>query len=140
MWTPPVWNRSDRRNVRRCSSGTSVPGPAPKHDTQYTQRETHRYTHSREAEHSACVGWFGVRGIRVLSCGVIHRLSGTTRELPRHSPREGSRVMAHTAATPFGDLLRRHRQANGLTQAELAERAGLSWRGINDLERGVQIG
>jgi transcriptional regulator with XRE-family HTH domain len=35
----------------------------------------------------------------------------------------------------FGDLLRRHRLAAGLTQEELAERAGLSRRGISDLER-----
>jgi transcriptional regulator with XRE-family HTH domain len=39
----------------------------------------------------------------------------------------------------FGDLLRRHRRAAGLTQAALAEQAGLSWRGINDLERGVRL-
>jgi predicted ATPase/class 3 adenylate cyclase len=42
------------------------------------------------------------------------------------------------ASSRFGDLLRRHRRAAGLTQAELAERAGLSWRGLNDLERGVR--
>jgi predicted ATPase/class 3 adenylate cyclase len=38
----------------------------------------------------------------------------------------------------FGDLLRRLRKAAGLTQEELAERAGLSRRGINDLERGAR--
>jgi transcriptional regulator with XRE-family HTH domain len=38
----------------------------------------------------------------------------------------------------FGDLLRQLRKAAGLTQAELAERAGLSVRGINDLERGAR--
>src|SRR5690348_8818505 len=32
----------------------------------------------------------------------------------------------------FGDLLRRHRLAAGLTQEELAERAGLSARAISD--------
>jgi transcriptional regulator with XRE-family HTH domain/tetratricopeptide (TPR) repeat protein len=37
----------------------------------------------------------------------------------------------------FGDLLRRQRLAAGLTQEDLAERAGLSRRGISDLERGV---
>ncbi len=42
------------------------------------------------------------------------------------------------ASTRFGERLRRARQAAGLTQAELAERAGLSRRGINDLERGVR--
>jgi DNA-binding XRE family transcriptional regulator len=37
---------------------------------------------------------------------------------------------------PFGLLLRRHRVAAGLSQKELAEKAGLSRRGISDLERG----
>ncbi len=38
----------------------------------------------------------------------------------------------------FGALLRRHRLACGLSQEELAERAGLSRRGISDLERGAR--
>src|SRR6266700_2990508 len=38
----------------------------------------------------------------------------------------------------FGDLLRQYRIDSGLTQQELAERAGLSVRGISDLERGVR--
>src|SRR6185437_2344409 len=38
----------------------------------------------------------------------------------------------------FATMLRRSRQAAGLTQEELAERAHLSARGINDLERGVR--
>jgi predicted ATPase len=38
----------------------------------------------------------------------------------------------------FGDMLRRHRHARRLTQAELAERASLSERGISDLERGLK--
>lgn len=38
----------------------------------------------------------------------------------------------------FGDLLRQYRRATGLTQEALAERAGLSVRGINDLERGAR--
>ncbi len=37
----------------------------------------------------------------------------------------------------FGTLLRRLRQGSGLTQDELARRAGLSARGLSDLERGV---
>jgi transcriptional regulator with XRE-family HTH domain/tetratricopeptide (TPR) repeat protein len=39
----------------------------------------------------------------------------------------------------FGALLRRWRTAAGLTQEELAERAGLSARGISDLERGIHL-
>jgi tetratricopeptide (TPR) repeat protein/transcriptional regulator with XRE-family HTH domain len=38
----------------------------------------------------------------------------------------------------FGQLLRRYRTAAGLTQEALAERAGVSVRGISDLERGVR--
>lgn len=37
----------------------------------------------------------------------------------------------------FGELLRRYRVAAGLTQEALAERAGVSTRGISDLERGA---
>src|SRR5436190_22451412 len=36
----------------------------------------------------------------------------------------------------FGDRLRDHRRAAGLTQEQLAERAGVSPRSISDLERG----
>jgi predicted ATPase/DNA-binding XRE family transcriptional regulator len=38
----------------------------------------------------------------------------------------------------FGDLLRRHRIEAGLSQEALAERAGLSLRGLSDLERGAR--
>lgn len=38
----------------------------------------------------------------------------------------------------FAELLRRHRAAAGLTQEDLAERAGLSVRGVSDLERGLR--
>ena len=38
----------------------------------------------------------------------------------------------------FGDLLRRLRAARGLSQEELAQRAGLSAHGISDLERGAR--
>jgi predicted ATPase/DNA-binding XRE family transcriptional regulator len=38
----------------------------------------------------------------------------------------------------FGDLLRRHRRAQALTQEALAERAGVSVRAVSDLERGAR--
>jgi transcriptional regulator with XRE-family HTH domain len=38
----------------------------------------------------------------------------------------------------FGDLLRQYRLASGLTQEALAEQAGLSVRGLSDLERGAR--
>ncbi len=43
-----------------------------------------------------------------------------------------------TDSVAFSDLLRRLRLRSGFTQADLAERAGLSERGISDLERGVR--
>jgi predicted ATPase/class 3 adenylate cyclase len=46
--------------------------------------------------------------------------------------------MTADPSTSFGDLLRRARQSAGLTQEELAERAGLSRRGIADLESGAR--
>jgi predicted ATPase/transcriptional regulator with XRE-family HTH domain len=46
--------------------------------------------------------------------------------------------MADEANATFGELLRQFRRAAGLTQEELAGRAGLSARGIADLERGVR--
>ena len=47
--------------------------------------------------------------------------------------------MATTNSATFGALLRRHRLAAGLSQEALAERAGLSARGVQDLERGVRL-
>ena len=46
--------------------------------------------------------------------------------------------MAVEGSETFGALLRRHRVCAGLTQAALAERAGLSLRGLSDLERGAR--
>jgi tetratricopeptide (TPR) repeat protein/transcriptional regulator with XRE-family HTH domain len=46
--------------------------------------------------------------------------------------------MAMRQSPPFGTLLRRYRVAAGLTQEALAARAGLSSRGISDLERGAR--
>lgn len=40
--------------------------------------------------------------------------------------------------SPFGNTLRRFREAAALSQEALAERAGLSTRGISDIERGVR--
>ena len=45
--------------------------------------------------------------------------------------------MSPPAAPRFGALLKAFRKAAGLTQEALAERAGLSTRGLQDLERGV---
>jgi transcriptional regulator with XRE-family HTH domain len=46
--------------------------------------------------------------------------------------------VAAKTPTKFGELLRRYRLAAGLTQEELAERAGVSARGVSDLERGAR--
>lgn len=48
----------------------------------------------------------------------------------------GRRDGAAATATRFGELLRGYRQRAGLSQQELAERAGLSVEGVGALERG----
>ena len=53
-------------------------------------------------------------------------------DVPGDAARQG------VATVSFGDILRQHRVAAGLTQEDLAEQAGLSLRGISDLERGVR--
>ena len=47
-----------------------------------------------------------------------------------------ARALGESAAT-FGELLRELRALAGLTQEELAERAGVSVRGLSDIERGL---
>src|SRR5690349_20374856 len=58
---------------------------------------------------------------------------------PNTAPRPDGRLsMAGETASPsFAVALRRHRLAAGLTQEALAERAGMSARGIQNLEGGV---
>src|SRR5215472_11533980 len=48
------------------------------------------------------------------------------------------RAMASAPSPTFGQLLKQHRLASGLTQEALAERAGVSARGISDIERGIR--
>src|SRR5262249_59177267 len=46
--------------------------------------------------------------------------------------------MSTVRTLTFADLLKRYRAATGLTQEELAAKAGLSPKGISDLERGAR--
>src|SRR5215471_9630892 len=48
-------------------------------------------------------------------------------------------TLVHTCTLGFPQLLRRERKQLGLTQAELAQRAGLSERAISDMERGLKV-
>src|SRR5262245_40499342 len=50
------------------------------------------------------------------------------------------KTMASMRPLSFGELLRRYRASAGLTQEELAEKAGLSKRGIGALETGERLG
>src|SRR5215210_2352783 len=52
---------------------------------------------------------------------------------------EPGRATMSESTTLFSDTLRRLRSAAALSQEELAERAGLSERGISDLERGARL-
>ncbi|MDQ6675410.1 MAG: helix-turn-helix domain-containing protein, partial [Chloroflexota bacterium] len=71
-------------------------------------------------------------------------VSGRTLLLARKDPaiRDQGLTAAHATETDSGDtfgaLLRAHRLAANLTQATLAERAAVSTRGIQDLERGLR--
>ncbi|MFF0342785.1 BTAD domain-containing putative transcriptional regulator [Kribbella sp. NPDC004875] len=58
-------------------------------------------------------------------------MSGRPRE-----DRPDARPARKPAAARFGELLRAHRQRAGLTQRDLADRAGLSAAAIRDLEQG----
>jgi predicted ATPase/DNA-binding CsgD family transcriptional regulator/DNA-binding XRE family transcriptional regulator len=49
------------------------------------------------------------------------------------------KAMSAARTQRFGELLRSHRQAAGLTQEELAARATLSVRAVGDLERGAKL-
>src|SRR5712691_7269031 len=49
----------------------------------------------------------------------------------------GERSQAPAASSAFGDLLRQHRLAAGLTRESLAARARLSAHGIQKLEHGT---
>src|SRR5689334_8852827 len=51
---------------------------------------------------------------------------------------DATTAMASTTSETFAALLRRRRLAAGLTQEALAERAGISARGVQDLERGLR--
>src|SRR3569833_1743840 len=56
----------------------------------------------------------------------------------RTDVRGGRAMRRKQDGTDFGSILRRYRAAAGLTQAELAARAGMSRRGIADIERGAR--
>ena len=52
--------------------------------------------------------------------------------------KERTREVGRRRDAPFGARLRKLREAAGLTQEELADKAGLRAKGISDLERGVR--
>ncbi len=64
-----------------------------------------------------------------------HRQGPALASVPGYK-REGEQVVNAGEHLAFGDLLRQHRNAAGLTQEDVAERAGLSVDTISLLERG----
>ena len=89
------------------------------------------------------------RGSSLRPQTVVPTLTAHTSQAHLGSPKDCARLRpwvagrsksgqrAGPAATAFGALLRRYRLAAGLTQEGLAERAGVSARGLQDLERGI---
>src|ERR671916_2774493 len=61
---------------------------------------------------------------------------GASRGVTAGDTGAGGRRVAPHPAQSFGERLRRFREAAGLTQEQLAERAGLTAKGIGALERG----
>src|SRR5829696_3100777 len=78
-----------------------------------------------------------VRGCRRYGCPVVPSATilRTRRRVRRLKSKHGRGASPEQKA-PFGRRLRRLREAAGLTQEELAEKADLSAKGISDLERG----
>jgi predicted ATPase/DNA-binding XRE family transcriptional regulator len=58
--------------------------------------------------------------------------------MSQHRSCDEASSMDSLPPTSFGALLKRHREAAALSQEALAERSGLSVRGISDLERAVR--
>src|SRR5215831_2692072 len=56
----------------------------------------------------------------------------------RYAGRGRTNMATEAGSLSFGTLLKRCRLSAGFSQEELAERAGLSRRGITDLERGAR--
>jgi non-specific serine/threonine protein kinase len=74
----------------------------------------------------------------VATSACIHFLARATlgRVLHDDEYRTGRRVAVSDPSLSFGELVREHRRSAGLTQEELAERAGVSPRSISEMERG----
>jgi predicted ATPase/transcriptional regulator with XRE-family HTH domain len=65
-------------------------------------------------------------------------MDSSRRPTTPENPEGGAAAGDRSRAPALGALLRRHRLAAGLSQEALAERAGLSLRGVSDLERGAR--
>jgi hypothetical protein len=84
------------------------------------------------------MSWGGVLPHRVgLRGAVVAGVDGPGRRMSEGGVGGASGPAGGVPPAPFSALLRAARLAAGLTQGALATRAGLSVRGIQDLERGV---
>jgi transcriptional regulator with XRE-family HTH domain len=133
----------------------------PSHSTMSTRSSADSFSallrHHRRAggltqEALAERAGLSVRGLQHLEASDAHPFAATIesleqaldlaagdRERLRAAVRADARQRASAnAPTRFGKLLRSYRLMLGLTQAELAEHARLSARGIADLERGAR--
>ena len=92
-----------------------------------TVKENRRNPHNDQRVHAPIVERLDRSRVNQMAC----------RQPRSMAAQIGRRMMTIEPHSTFGDVLRRVRIAAGLTQEALAERAGLSVRGISDLERGV---
>src|SRR5690348_2436271 len=144
--TLPLVATSLPRSCRFCrASAMAIPANPLEMRDQSGERAKQIQKAAKTAMFTAQVNITGHPGATstagLLRCHHIERVLSWPRLYP-HDPNashlaKAATTMSATSTHPFGSLLRRHRQAAGLTQEELAERAGLSVEGISALERGV---
>src|SRR5215475_11599202 len=67
-----------------------------------------------------------------------HTIDPNHRVEPATIAGKSKRARMFSQTATFAQVLRRQREARGLTQESLAERARLSARAISDLERGLK--
>jgi transcriptional regulator with XRE-family HTH domain len=67
----------------------------------------------------------------------LPRSGGNRQNLRQYVRRGKTRTVPGQSLDPIGEVVLGHRRRLGLTQQELAAKAGVSLRGLRDLERGV---
>src|SRR5205085_4541051 len=120
--------------IRPAGRGASLPLPQYRHGIVIVRRAG-RVDHTRPASAPTRSPTRLLQQTWKACCPRAIMARGTTGSIGAGR----STDMAMRQAPAFGALLKRYRQAAGLTQEALAEQAGLSVRAVSDLERGLKV-